>query len=186
MVIALAGRRVDAPDAAEPRLPEANVERVRRRIYDFLKANSASVLVCAAACGADILGLEAADELGVRRHIVLPCARAVFRRTSVADRPGDWGERYDRIISEVDQLGDLLELNHCTEDERAYTVTNREVLEEAVRIAGENRDKVSAVLVWDGNVKKSRDYTQLFAADARRLGLKVDEIPTMVEETPTM
>ena len=179
MVIALAGRRVDARGAVESRLPEPNVERVRRRIYDFLKANHTSVLVCAAACGADILGLEAAGELGIRRRIVLPCARAVFRRTSVADRPGDWGERYDRIISEVDGLGDLLELNHCTEDDRAYTAANREVLEEAVRIAGENHDKVSAVLVWDGNAKKSRDYTQLFGADARQLGLKVEDIPTL-------
>lgn len=179
MVIALAGRRVDAPDASEPRLPEANVDRVRQRIHDFLRAKGASVLVCAAACGADMLGLEAAEELGIRRRIVLPCARAVFRRTSVADRAGNWGERYDKIISEVDQLGDLLELNHCTEDDRAYTAANREVLEEAVRVAREKGDKATAVLVWDGRVKKSRDYTQLFAADARLLGLAVEEIPTL-------
>jgi len=179
MVIALAGRRVDAPGAAELRLPAANVEQVRERIRNFLRAKTASVLVCAAACGADILGLEAAGELGIRRRIVLPCARAVFRRTSVADRPGNWGERYDRIISEVDERGDLLELNHCTEDDRAYTATNREVLEEAVRIAREKGDTASAVLVWDRNVKKLRDYTQLFGADARQLGLEVDQIPTL-------
>jgi hypothetical protein len=179
MVIALAGRRVDARGAAEARLPEANAAEVRRRIYNFLRAKNASVLVSAAACGADILGLEAADELGVRRRIVLPCARAVFRRTSVADRPGDWAVRYDKIISEVDRLGDLLELNHCTEDDRAYAATNREVLEEAVRIARENHDSASAVLVWDGKAKSSRDYTQLFGVDARHLGLPVEEIPTL-------
>ena len=179
MVIALAGRRVDALGSAEVRLPVANVERVRECIRKFLQAKDASVLVCASACGADILGLEAAAQLGIRRRIVLPCSRAVFRRTSVADRPGDWGERYDKIISEVAEFGDLLELNHCTEDDRAYTATNREVLGEAIRIAQEKGEKASAVLVWDGKVKKARDYTQLFGADARQLGLDVEDIPTL-------
>ena len=179
MVIALAGRRVDAPGATEPRLPEANAERVRKRICDFLRAKRASVLISAAACGADILALEAAAELGMRRRIVLPCARALFRLTSVADRPGDWAERYDRIVFQVDRLGDLLELNHCTDDARAYAATNREVLQEAVRIAGQNHDEVGAVLVWDGKIKSSRDYTHLFGLEARQLGLEVDEIPTL-------
>jgi hypothetical protein len=179
MIVALAGRRVDFPDIAEMRLPPQNVDKVRERIREFLKANHASVLVCAAACGADLLALEAAGDLRIRRHIVLPCTRDVFRRTSVADRPGDWGERYDRIIEDVDRQGDLLELDHCSEGDRAYAAANRAVLNEAVRIASSQGEDVRAVLVWDGKAKSSRDYTQLFGADARALRLKVDEIPTL-------
>jgi hypothetical protein len=179
MIIALVGRRVDPPSATEMRLPAQNVDRVREHIREYLKANHVSVLVCAAACGADLLALEAATELRIRRHIVLPCTRDVFRRTSVADRPGDWGQRYDRIIEEVDRQGDLLELDHCSEDDRAYAAANRAVLNEAVQIANAQSEPVNAVLVWDRKAKSSRDYTQLFATDARALGLKVDEIPTI-------
>jgi len=179
MVIALAGRRVDAPDAAEPRLPAANANEVRTRIRQFLERKRASVLVCAAACGADLLALEAAGELGVRRRIVLPCRREVFRRTSVADRPGDWGQRYDRIVEEVEGKGDLRELDHCTEDDRAYIATNRGVLDQAIRLGAENGSEVMAVLVWEGKAKVSRDYTRLFGDEAQALGLKVEEIVTL-------
>jgi hypothetical protein len=179
MVIALAGRRVDAPNAAEPRLPTANTEVVRKRIYEFLNRQHALVLVCAAACGADTLALEAAGDLKIRRRVVLPCTRDVFRRTSVADRPGDWGERYDKLVDEADRRGDLLELDHCTEDGKAYSAANRAVLEEAMRIAIESGDTVKAVLVWDGKSKSTTDYTRLFGTDARALGLEVDEISTL-------
>ena len=59
------------------------------------------VLVCSAASGADLLALGVASEMGIRRRVLLPFARALFRETSVADRPGDWGERYDRVLNEV-------------------------------------------------------------------------------------
>jgi hypothetical protein len=107
MVIALAGRRVDASDATQKRFPAENASAVKRQIRDFLQSNDASALVCAAACGADILALEAAGELGLRRRIVLPFDKATFRASSVVDRGGDWGERYDRVVSEVEGQGDL-------------------------------------------------------------------------------
>src|SRR5436190_1721100 len=99
MVIALAGRRVDAADAIQQRFPAENAERVKQQITDFLRTHQACALVCAAACGADILALEAAGELGLRRRVVLPFDRATFRASSVIDRGGDWSERYDRIIA---------------------------------------------------------------------------------------
>jgi len=61
MVIALAGRRVDASDAAQKRFPAENASAVKQQIRDFLQSHDARALVCAAACGADILGLGASD-----------------------------------------------------------------------------------------------------------------------------
>jgi hypothetical protein len=106
MVIALAGRRVDAPKTAQLRFPAAQAVPVKQQIREFLQAHEASALVCAAACGADILALEAAGELGLRRRVVLPFDKATFRNTSVVDRGGDWGARYDRIIDEIASRGD--------------------------------------------------------------------------------
>ena len=49
-----------------------------------------SVLVCSAACGADLIALQAAGRVSLRRRIVLPFEPSRFRDSSVVDRPGDW------------------------------------------------------------------------------------------------
>ena len=66
MVVALAGRRVDAPDVERPRFPLANVEAVKKRLMALLADLNTSVIVCSAACGADLLALEAARRLRFR------------------------------------------------------------------------------------------------------------------------
>jgi hypothetical protein len=74
MIIALAGRRVDPPDAKEHPFPgsASNIEVVRERIRTSLKNHGAQVLVSSAACGSDLLVLSEAGNLGLRRRIVLP------------------------------------------------------------------------------------------------------------------
>src|SRR5437879_1306075 len=98
-VIALGGRRIDAPDADPPRFPLKNVPIVRRRLAALLSAEHAEALVCSAACGADLIALEEAERLGLHRRIVLPFQPKRFRETSVTDRPGDWGSVFDRLVA---------------------------------------------------------------------------------------
>jgi hypothetical protein len=73
MIIVLAGRRVDGPDAAQARFPNttANIEAVRKKIRELLLAQIAHVLVSSAACGSDLLAVEEAGRLGIRRRIFL-------------------------------------------------------------------------------------------------------------------
>src|SRR5688572_23363310 len=131
MVIALAGRRVDVSDAAQKRFPAENASAVKQQIRDFLQSHDSHALVCAAACGVDILALEAAGELDLRRRVVLPFDKATFRASSVVDRGGDWGERYDRITSEVEGQGDLVEFAHNKDDGQTYFTGNLEILDQA-------------------------------------------------------
>lgn len=49
MIIALAGRRIDAPDTAVPCFPLARSATVRERILTFLREQHATALVSAAA-----------------------------------------------------------------------------------------------------------------------------------------
>src|SRR5215471_3104187 len=90
-VVALAGRRIDVVGETNPRFPLECVPVVRERIREVLQKTRARVLVCSAACGADLLGMEVARELGMGVQVILPTARRTFRKTSVVDRPGDWG-----------------------------------------------------------------------------------------------
>src|SRR3977135_3523481 len=106
MIVALAGRRIDTPDADSPRFPLSSIEVVRGQLHKLLSEKEATALVCSAACGADLLALSVAGDLGIRRRVVLPFTREHFRETSVVDRPGDWGSLFDAICEGVSEQGD--------------------------------------------------------------------------------
>jgi hypothetical protein len=178
MIIALAGRRIDAADSKHPRFPLANVERVSKSVHDFLAKQKATAIVSSAACGADLIGLMAAGRLGLRRRIVLPFDRARFRQTSVVDRPGEWGTVYDKVLDEVDAAGDLLILDSAGGAD-PYSLTSRFMLDEAVRLARKLDSAAEAVMIWDGESREKQDYTAEFGSDARRRNLPVFEIVTM-------
>jgi len=134
MIIALAGRRIDAPNAEIRRFPPENLELVRTRIRSFLQANPAALLISSAACGADLIALEEADAMGLQRRIVLPFHPQRFRVTSVTDRPGNWGVLYDRVVEEAQRKGELVILG-CEDESAAYTAVNHAILDEAERLA---------------------------------------------------
>jgi hypothetical protein len=134
-VIALAGRRIDAPGADPPRFPFGSLPSVRQRLADLLVEERATALICSAACGADLVALEAAEGLGIRRRIVLPFAPERFRTTSVTDRPGDSGPVYDRLIGAAETAGDLVVLHGDNGDDSAYAAANRAIIREAQRLA---------------------------------------------------
>lgn len=178
MVIALAGRRIDAPDAGENRFPPENIERVRKEIRDFLQAENVTALVCAAACGADILALEEAGSLGIRRRVVLPYDKVTFKQSLVIDRPGDWGERYDHILAEVQSRDDLV-IDDYDEDEESYFAANHDILDQAEELAEERGQQVAALVVWNGESRGEEDVTGHFLAEARQRGMRVSEIATL-------
>jgi hypothetical protein len=185
-VIALAGRRVDAARQSEQRFPLDNVDLVRSQLKALLERRRPTALVCSAACGADLSALEAAGSCGTRRRVVLPFNPAEFRLTSVTDRPGNWGEVYDRVIAEVEAVGDLVVLDCARDDKSAYERTNQRILDEALGLAGFARkpdaagpvppEIAVAVIVWEGRPRGGNDLTEQFAASARLRGLAVEEI----------
>ena len=178
-MIALAGRRVDAPGAEPPRFPPTNVTAVQERLHRLLVEQQAQAVVCSAACGADLLALEAAGALGIRRRIVLPYAPDCFRAISVVDRPGDWGERFDRILDAVEATGDLVVLGYAEVEEAAYLATNRTILEQATILAEQAQQAVGAAVVWEGARRGEDDVTAAFLQEAQRLGLTVWTVSTL-------
>src|SRR5262245_24067239 len=178
MIIALAGRRIDAEGASPERFPRRNVDRVRAAIRSTLDRLGARALVCSAACGADLLALDEAGPLGLRRRVVLPFAAARFRDTSVTDRGGEWGPMYDAVIDDVSKLGDLVEIADAGEGDLAYAAANRRILDEAVALGAERGEPVRPVLVWDGESRGPGDLTEAFGSEARDRHLRLVEIPT--------
>ena len=184
MVIALAGRRIDAPDADIPRFPPANEGRVRDRLRRAFEELGATAVVSSAACGADLVALEVAGTLELRRIVVLPWGRERFRERSVVDRSQTWGERYDRVLDEVEAAGGLRVLALEEDGEAAYAATNEAILSEARELGGKagkggEAHRVVAVPVWDGQSRGPSDFTEQFVDAARALGLEVREVRTL-------
>lgn len=179
LVIAFAGRRVDAPDADVPRLPPSSTDAVRERLRLLFAERGAEALVCSGACGADLLALEAAGALGMRRRLVLPFDRVRFRATSVTDRADDltdWGALFDEVLGAVPP-SDVVELDGEATGDEAYAAANRALLDEAEALAGAE-GSVRAVIAWEGARRGEGDLTAAFAEEARARGFPVEEVRT--------
>jgi hypothetical protein len=176
MVIALAGRRIDAPNATEARFPPDRAAQVATEIRAALEKLNATAVVCSAACGADILALEAAGQLKIPRRVILPLARDRFRETSVADRPGDWGSRYDLILNEMKDDGEKVVLLGLAENSTTWTAANEHILMEAEAMAHELGTGVRALVVWEGKPRSDDDVTAHFKTEAERRDIPVTEI----------
>jgi hypothetical protein len=150
-----------------------------QRIRETLSTQQASVLVSSAACGADLLALEVATRLGTRRRIVLPFPRDIFRKTSVVDRPGDWGAQYDWILEDVERAGDLLVLGYRDGDPNAYTAANEAILNEAASLGSSSDRRVIALIVWDGQSRGPDDITENFLREADRRRIETHQVLTL-------
>lgn len=195
MIITLAGRRIDGPDADERRFPLSRAGRVADEIGARLTDLGADTLVCSAACGADLIALCEARRLDMRRRIVLPFAAERFRRTSVVDRPGspawDWGALFDGLIRDAVNADDLITLSHATDDAAAYRAANGRMISEALKLSrGRSAQKpdgagdaggvqITALIVWEGRPRGEDDLTADFAGRAREAGLPVEQVFTL-------
>ena len=180
-VVALAGRRIDLPEAQVPRFPLENVQEVGERICEAFCKIHAVALVCSAACGADLVALEQAKQLGLRRRIVLPFAPERFRDTSVVDRPGDWGPLYDQQVAATAAAGDLLSLDIATGGDAAYAAANETIVREAQALArtAQSDHRLIAILVWEGAPRPGSDATARFRDLTRRAGFEEQSISTL-------
>ena len=176
MIVAIAGRRIDAANAEEPRFPLAMVDSVKRRLINCFSTFKVTHVIGSGACGADLLAMEAAQDLEIPGTMVLPFEADTFKFTSVTDRPGNWGAIYDRISRELKKSNQLIELDFVPDDPEAYRRTNFHILDHALKIAsqpGKNPSVVTphellALIVWEGQPKNVDDTTYHFMLEAQK------------------
>ena len=183
MVITIAGRRVDAPGTETPRFPLSQVGSIKKKLIEFLEKMKVTDIISSGAAGADLIALEAAGILNIRRHLILPFARDKFRDTSVIDRPGEWGSIYDSIVTDLKRSNRLIVLNYQGQDEQAYEKTNIAMLEYAKKISEKKSppDTILALIIWDGKPKNDNDITYHFILEAKKRNFETTEINTLAE-----
>ena len=115
-VVAFAGHMIDAPGRAVPRFPAALAPAVEVAVREHLASLRKPIVYTSAACGADLILIEAALEVGAEVNVVLPFDRQDFVRTSVAVGGEGWTERFDAALSRVARVIMATEESHLGDD----------------------------------------------------------------------
>lgn len=123
-VLVFSGHMLDQPGRSEPRFPAVLEDRVRREISAHLEKAGAGIGYSSAACGSDILFLEAMIKKGAEINIVLPFKIDLFRQTSVdIMENADWGNRFESVLEKASRI--IVASEHTTQATPiAYEYTN--------------------------------------------------------------
>ncbi len=186
MIVALAGRRIDPEVATIPRFPLQNIPMVGDRIKTFFADHRVQIVVSSGACGADLVALEIAEQLGITRYVLLPCARSRFMDLSVTDRPGAWGPTFERIYAGVRREGkDHIKTYPTRHDAQPdFAGLNQKILRKALLLDSQSQragtpPDVLALMIWDGKSRGDDDFTAAFAREAQQLCIPVIEVLTV-------
>ena len=144
------GHMIDAPRREKPRFPPDKEPIAARALAEALAdlgVGPADLAICGAACGGDLLFVEAALARGVRLELYIPFDEPTFLEKSVDFADQDWGARYCAAKSSAVLHVAPSELGPIREGEDAYERHNRWMLDSALRFGA---DKVDFVCLWNG------------------------------------
>jgi tetratricopeptide (TPR) repeat protein len=175
-VIAFAGHLIDRPDRPAPRFPPALEDAAARAIRERLHALEAGFGYASAACGADILFLEALVEMSGETTIVLPYNRDQFEQDSVAIVPGSaWPSRYRRAL---DRASDVVVASdrRMGAGQLSYEYAGM-LIDGLANLRADALDAEAVPLVlWDGREGGGRGGTAATVDQWRRSGRQVEVI----------
>ena len=148
-VVLFSGHMIDREDRPSERFPARLEPAVHASIRRWLEAHNGLVGFSSAACGADLLFLEALHELGGEAHVVLPFEVEEFLRTSVElPGAGTWRPRFERQLANARVV--LASSSAPLRPELGYDYANRLIQGLGMLRAHELESEMVALAVWDG------------------------------------
>jgi hypothetical protein len=115
-VVAFAGHMIDTEAQASPRFPAELIPAVRKSLDRHLATLHQPIVFTSAACGADLLFIEAALDQRAELNVVLPFDRGDFVRTSVAVGGAEWVTRFDDVLARATRIIMATDENHLGDD----------------------------------------------------------------------
>ncbi len=147
-IVAFSGHVLDQPGSI-PRFPPEAELIAKKEIADALEKMGASCGYSSAACGTDILFLEAMHERGAETHVFLPFAKEEFIETSVRRAGGNWVARFESVLDQATSVHYVTKDGYDGEDS-LYSFCN-DVLLGFAAMRGRGLDEDPRLLVfWDG------------------------------------
>ena len=164
-VVIFSGHMLDTPQRDRPRFPEKIVPQVQERLTEELQRLQAGFGYCSAACGADLLFIEAMLDRGAEVHVVLPFDREDFIAESVAPAGPHWVERFHKALDKATSVSFSTEENYL-KDEVLFQLCN-DMLQGLAAIRAEAVGAEPHLLVvWDGESESGLGGTSSFLQNA--------------------
>lgn len=147
-IIACSGHLIDNPGRNRRFPPEAE-PIARAKIEEKLNSLDATCGFSSAACGTDIIFLEAMAERGGETHIFLPFAKDQFIETSVLRGGSDWVARFEKVLDAATSIHYVTNEGYYGDD-GLFSFCNDVMLGfAAMRSRGLDEDP-NLLLFWDG------------------------------------
>ncbi|NEQ77956.1 MAG: DUF4071 domain-containing protein [Okeania sp. SIO2C9] len=151
-VVVFSGHMIDEPGRTIPRFPPEIESQVYEAIRDRLIQLDARLGYASAACGSDILFLEALSGLEGETHIVLPHEQEQFIKESIDIIPGSsWRRRFDEVLEKATEV--IIPTHYNLEQSNiAYEYTNR-ILYGMAKMRAEQLDtELIPMAVWNQQI----------------------------------
>jgi class 3 adenylate cyclase/tetratricopeptide (TPR) repeat protein len=149
-VVVFAGHMVDQPGRSQPRFPNYLAPRVHQQIANTLERLDARIGVASAACGSDILFLEAMLQREGEINIIFPFIKEEFVKTSVTIVPDtDWGPRFEAVLQQATRVIIASE-NRTSGNAMVYEYANLLLDGLAILRAKLLDTELIPLVVWDG------------------------------------
>jgi class 3 adenylate cyclase len=174
-VVLFSGHMLDQPGRQQPRFPASLEPAVYAAIRDWLASNNGLIGISSAACGADLLFLEAVHELGGETHILLPYDRDEFVEDSIESAgSGQWRERFERQLKTSRVV--YASSSRPLDPGLAYDYANRLIHGLGVIRARELGSELVALAVWNGQSGDGRGGAASAVRQWQQHGLAVNRV----------
>jgi class 3 adenylate cyclase len=153
-VLMYTGHMIDQDTRMTPRFPVELEAPMALAIQQQLTALRPVAAYGSAACGSDILCLEAMRRVGGETHVVLPFPAPEFHRVSVDFAPGNWGQRFEQVLKAADSV--TVTSDHRARGSSASFEYANLVLTGMARLRAQAlQTELQGLAVWDGKPSTS-------------------------------
>ncbi len=180
-VVLFSGHMIDRPDRPKPRFPAAMESEARQKIEEVLDrlspCNNCLAIAPGAACGGDILFIEACLQRNIKVEVFLPFYQAEFIQESVSFAGDDWVARFYQIQNHPNVTIHLQpeRLGEVPQGENPFERNNRWALYSTLMYG---IDRVRLVVLWDGKGGDAPGGTGDMVQQVRQLGGIVEHLDT--------
>lgn len=143
------GHMIDAPGRPTPRFPPAREGEVRAAIEAEIEALDLNIGYASAACGGDLLFIEAMLARGAEVNVVLPFAKSDFIETSVRFAGESWVARFEAALERANDVQYVTTERHLGDDS-LFGFANRFMSGLAMLRARSFSSEPWLVALWDG------------------------------------